>query len=276
MLVVDNLSVDDTVGRAREAGFDVLETAANDGFGAGCNAGLRVLDTEFVLFCNPDVRPSGSALEQLLAALADAPDAAVAGAVLDGDGGPRRFSRISTNVAGFLPTERLARLRGLRGRPAACPGEGHIVADYVVGAFVLCRVEALRRVAGFDEGFFLYFEEEDLSRRLSQRGWQTLLVPAAAVSHEQRGSSERFGAAAMAPFFTHSLYRYYRKYHSRAYAEERSVKRWRIGSARRRSDPDGTPRNVPAPAPNGRCAPRGCPRRGPRQGAPRTPRRCSP
>lgn len=219
MLAVDNLSVDDTVDRAREAGFDVLETGANDGFGAGCNAGLRAARTEFVLFCNPDVRPSRTALERLLATLISTSSAAVAGAVLGDDLRPRRFSRISTNVAGFLPNRLLDRVRRFKKKAPVEQSEAHVVVDYVVGAFILCRVAPLRSVEGFDERFFLYCEEEDLSRRLHERGWQTLLVPSAAVSHEQRGSSEGFDGAAMAPFFTHSLYWYYRKYHSRGYAE---------------------------------------------------------
>jgi N-acetylglucosaminyl-diphospho-decaprenol L-rhamnosyltransferase len=221
MLVVDNLSVDDTVEQARTAGFEVIETGANDGFGAGCNAGLRVARTELVLFCNPDVRPSATALEQLSQALAGTPSAAIAGAVLDEEVRPRGFSRISKNVAGFLPDQILAAARSVKGKaktPAA-RSDAPLVVDYAEGACLLCRVAALRSVAGFDERFFLYCEEEDLSRRLGERGWQTLLVPDATASHEQRGSSVGFGAAAMAPFFTHSLYVYYRKYHSRGYAE---------------------------------------------------------
>jgi N-acetylglucosaminyl-diphospho-decaprenol L-rhamnosyltransferase len=219
MLVVDNLSADDTVEQARAAGFEVIETGANDGFGAGCNAGLRATRTELVLFCNPDVRPSATALERLSAALAGAPAAAIAGAVLDEELRPRGFSRISKNVAGFLPDRALARVRSVRGTTPVARSEDPLVVDYAEGACLLCRVAALRSVAGFDERFFLYCEEEDLSRRLAERGWQTLLVASATASHEQRGSSEGFGAAAMAPFFTHSLYVYYRKYHSRRYAE---------------------------------------------------------
>ncbi len=219
MLVVDNLSADDTAVQARTAGFDVLETGANDGFGAGCNAGLRATDTELVLFCNPDVRPSSTALERLAAALSSTPTAAIAGAALGEDSRARRFSRISTNVAGFLP-ERLRRpARRLKGTADARPSGADVVVDYVVGAFILCRVAPLLAVAGFDERFFLYCEEEDLCRRLREHGWQTLLVPSAAVTHEQRGSSVGVDGAAMAPFFTHSLYWYYRKYHTRAYAE---------------------------------------------------------
>jgi N-acetylglucosaminyl-diphospho-decaprenol L-rhamnosyltransferase len=218
-LAVDNLSLDDTVEQARAAGFEVLETGANNGFGAGCNAGLRATRTEFVLFCNPDVRPSPSALERLAAALTSTSSAAIAGAVLGEHVQPRGFSRISKNVAGFLPDRLLERLRRVKGRAPVEPSASELVVDYVEGAFLLCRVAPLRSVEGFDERFFLYCEEEDLSRRLHERGWQTLLVPSAVVSHEQRGSSTGFDSAAMAPFFTHSLYWYYRKYHSRSYAE---------------------------------------------------------
>jgi N-acetylglucosaminyl-diphospho-decaprenol L-rhamnosyltransferase len=226
MLAVDNLSSDDTVRRAQDAGFELIETGENRGFGAGCNAALRALDTELVLFCNPDVRPSHTALERLLASLSDAPSAAIAGAALDGDTRPRRFSRIATNVAGFLSSEALDRVRRISGMPPSEPGEDrladgedHLVVDYAVGAFILCRVAPLLSVEGFDEDFFLYFEEEDLSLRLAQRGWQTLFVPRARVSHEQRGSSEGHGASLMAAFFTHSMYLYYRKHRSRRYAE---------------------------------------------------------
>lgn len=219
MLTVDNLSVDDTVDQARAAGFDVLETGANRGFGAGCNAGLSETRTEFVLFCNPDVRPSPDALERLLDALTNTSTAAIAGAVLGDEVQPRGFSSISKNVAGFLPDRLLSLVRRLQGNTPVTQNKAHLVVDYVEGACLLCRVAPLRSVGGFDEKFFLYCEEEDLARRLRERGWQTLLVASAAVTHEQRGSSEGFDGAAMAPFFTHSLYWYYRKYHSRGYAE---------------------------------------------------------
>jgi N-acetylglucosaminyl-diphospho-decaprenol L-rhamnosyltransferase len=219
ILAVDNASVDDTVDRARAAGFDVLETGVNGGFGAGCNAGLRVAATEFVLFCNPDVRPSRGALERMLDALRSTPTAAIAGAAFREEVDARRFSRITTDVAGFLPNRLQGRVRRFKEKLPVDHGEDHLVVDYAEGAFILCRVAVLRSVEGFDERFFLYCEEEDLSRRLGERGWQTLLVPSAIVSHEGRSSSEGFDGATMAPLRIHSLYCYYRKYHSRGYAE---------------------------------------------------------
>jgi N-acetylglucosaminyl-diphospho-decaprenol L-rhamnosyltransferase len=219
MLVVDNASVDDTAVQARLAGFEVYQAGSNDGFGAGCNAGLRATSTEFVLFCNPDVRPTPSALERLLAALTNTPMAAVAGAAVDQPLRARQFSRVTGNFWSFLPGWLQRRVPYFEGNLALDPSKDEILVDFATGAFILCRVAALRVVGGFDEMFFLYSEEEDLSRRLGTRGWQTLLVPSAIVLHTHGTSSEGVGKPVMAPFRFHSLYLYYRRYNSRLYAE---------------------------------------------------------
>jgi N-acetylglucosaminyl-diphospho-decaprenol L-rhamnosyltransferase len=219
MLAVDNASTDDTFARARLAGFDVHETGCNDGFGAACNAALRMTDTEFLLICNPDIRPSPTALEQLMAALTQNPTAAVAGPVFNRRLRVRRFSRITGNLYTFLPGWLQRPLKRFDCEVPVKRSDGHIVVDYVVGACMLCRADALRAVGGFDERFFLYSEEEDLCRRLGMRGWQTLFVPSVTVAHARRASSDGADRAVMAPFRFHSLYWYYRKYHSRLYAE---------------------------------------------------------
>ncbi len=219
MLVVDNASVDDTVTRARLAGFDVHETGSNDGFGAACNVALHMTDTEFVLICNPDILPSLTALEQLVAALTATTTAAVAGAAFDRPFQARRFSRLSGTLWSFLPGWLQRPLKRFSVEIPVDPSKDQVVVDYVVGAFMLCRAAALRLVGGFDERFFLYSEEEDLCRRLGERGWQTIFVPHVTLTHKHSTSSEGVDGAVMAPFRFHSLYWYYRRYHSRRYAE---------------------------------------------------------
>jgi N-acetylglucosaminyl-diphospho-decaprenol L-rhamnosyltransferase len=219
MLVVDNASADDSVSCARSAGFEIYEMGSNNGFGAGCNAGLRAASTEFVLFCNPDTLPSPTALELLLTALTNAPTAAIAGAALREPVEARQFSCITENLWYFIPRPLKRRLQRYKPTLPVDRSKQHVVVDFAEGAFILCRVAALRSVGGFDERFFLYSEEEDLSRRLAERGWQTLLVPPATVAHAYSESSDGVGRALMAPFRLHSLYWYYRKYYSRGYAE---------------------------------------------------------
>ena len=219
LLVVDNASRDDSVERARSAGFDLYESRTNDGFGAACNAALEMADTEFVLICNPDVRPSPTAIEGLVRSLEETTTAAVAGPVFNRRFRARRFSRITGELYLFLPRRLQGAVRRFDCEIPVAQSEESVVVDFVVGAFMLCRVAALRSVGGFDESFFLYSEEEDLCRRLGERGWQTIFVPSAAVDHRRSTSSDGVEPGAMTPFRFHSLYWYYRKYHSRLYAE---------------------------------------------------------
>jgi N-acetylglucosaminyl-diphospho-decaprenol L-rhamnosyltransferase len=218
-LAIDNASVDDTVLKARDAGFDVLETGSNRGFGAACNAALAIADTEFVLLCNPDVLPGRDAIAALVDALAQSRDAAIAGAAFDRRYYARRFSRLSGNVWSFLPRRLKSPLERFSLEAPVDSRRPSVAVDYVVGAFMLCRVDALRSVGGFDEEFFLYSEEEDLARRLAARGWRTLLVSSVDLDHRHSTSSDGYDGSRMAAFRFHSLYLYYRKHHSRAYAE---------------------------------------------------------
>jgi N-acetylglucosaminyl-diphospho-decaprenol L-rhamnosyltransferase len=219
-LIVDNASTDNTPEIAGANGLEVLRNSQNRGFGAACNKGLQIAGTEYVLLCNPDVRPASDALAALLNALAETPSAAVAGASLGNEPAARRFSRLTASIAGFLPRRVYRGLKGARRERTPAAGVERLpVVDYVEGAFMLCRVAALRSVGGFDERFFLYHEEEDLCRRLAERGWLTLLVPGAQAEHDHGSSSEGVGEGAMTAFRLHSLYWYHRKYHPRAYAE---------------------------------------------------------
>lgn len=219
LLVIDNASADDSVSRARKAGFEVHEAGSNDGFGAACNVALSICDSEYMLICNPDLMPSHSALEHLVKALSESPTAAVAGGGFDAPLRARQYSRISSDLWGFLPHWLQRPLSRFDEEEAIDPAVDTAVVDYVIGAFMLCRVAALRAIGGFDESYFLYSEEEDLCRRLSASRWHTLIVPAASLKHEVSTSSKGVTAATMQPFRFHSLYRYYRKFHSRRYAE---------------------------------------------------------
>jgi N-acetylglucosaminyl-diphospho-decaprenol L-rhamnosyltransferase len=221
MVLVDNDSRDGSPEVAAAVGFEVIETGRNDGFGAGCNAGLRAVDNEFILFCNPDVKPCPEAIAQLLGALERVPDAAIAGATFGEERPGRRFANLPGHMVGFLPGS-------VNTRPAFARFERrfeidrrapYTPVDYAVGAFILCRAAALREVDGFDERFFLYFEEADLALRLSRRGWKALLVPSAGVEHEHNASSEGVAGPAMTKFRMHSAYLYYRKHFPRPYAE---------------------------------------------------------
>ena len=63
--------------------------------------------------------------------------------------------------------------------------------NWLLGSFLFCRAEALRRVGGFDERFFLYLEDTDLCRRFWQAGWQAVYYPGAEIKHNHLRQSAK-------------------------------------------------------------------------------------
>lgn len=166
----------------------------NHGFGRGNNVVLRALAArpegqapDFVFLLNPDAALKNDAISHLAEALMETPQAAAAGAAIrDDDGAPAtaafRFpSLVSevTRVVDFGPLARLMR----RFRVAMTPPLPRTTVDWVSGAAVMFRFDALKEVDFFDPGFFLYYEEVDLMRRLGAAGWQVLHIPEAEVMH---------------------------------------------------------------------------------------------
>jgi hypothetical protein len=90
--------------------------------------------------------------------------------------------------------------------------------DWLVGAALMVRGEALAQVGGFDEGYFMYSEELDLCRRIKQAGWRIVYLPAAQIIHYEGKSSEQVVAARHIRFHTSKI-RYFRKFHGPIVAE---------------------------------------------------------
>ncbi len=188
VLVSDNASTDGTPALVREAlpGARVVENRVNGGFGYGNNRALERVSTPYVLLLNPDARLAPEVLERLLETLASHPGAAAVQPLVRLSGRP-----MVTLSAGTAMT-RLCRgydMDFMHFQPsplrevAAVPG--------VSAAAALFRTEALRSVAGFDETFFMYFEDTDLSVRLSSSGWELLLDSTVTALHEPGSCSDR-------------------------------------------------------------------------------------
>lgn len=175
VVVVDNASADDTAAAvARELPqAQWLPQPSNLGFGAANNLGVARAATEFVLLLNPDCVLQTGAIEGLVAAADRFPDAAgIAPQLLDRGGQPDLSHR--------WRSDRWAS-RGPGAEGPACVG-------FATGACLLIRTDAMRRIGGFDEGFFLYYEDDDLCIRLQQQCGALVFEPAARVQHISRGS----------------------------------------------------------------------------------------
>jgi GT2 family glycosyltransferase len=193
---VDHGSTDGTVGFVRERFPAVtLVEAENRGLGAGWNRGLRETESRYALLLNADAWLVGDALQRLVAFADERPRAAVIGPrLLDPDGTLQR------SVRGFPTLWRLATeylfLRKLAPRSRAlnafyAGGFDHdrvYEAEFVMGACLLVRREAIAEVGVLDEDFFLFSEETDWCYRFRRVGWQVLFYPGAECVHV-RGAS---------------------------------------------------------------------------------------
>jgi len=195
-VVVDNGSDDDTLARVRGAGVDVdvVDNGANLGFAAANNRGLARATGEWVLFANPDtVWPAGS-LARLVDAAEQRADAGIVSPALVGADGA-----VQPTVEEDLDLRRvLAGLVRIGGavRPARPMDGPPVPVDWVHGAAMLMPLELTRRVGGWDERFFLFFEDLDLCWRVRQAGRTVLVVPDVRVSHVGGASMARSGGAA--------------------------------------------------------------------------------
>lgn len=172
-----------------------VEVIANDrvkGFGANHNAAFSRCTTAYFCVCNPDIRLPSDPFAPLLEALA-APRAAVAGALVRSPTGSiedsaRRFPTAWSLLKKFFVDRRKAEYPIDR---------GPLEVDWVAGMFMLFRSDAYRALAGFDEAYFLYYEDVDLCRRLHAAGKTVIYQPAAEIVHDARRASRRDARLAM-------------------------------------------------------------------------------
>ena len=157
----------------------LLPQAANYGFGHGHNQVLSRLSSDVHLVLNPDVELDQKALQVGITALLRHEDIVLLSPRANGGGGQQEFlckrypSVLILLVRGFAPPfiRRMfsARLAGYEMRDL-CRGDEPAEIPIASGCFMLVRTAALRKVCGFDEAFFLYFEDFDLSLRLQALG----------------------------------------------------------------------------------------------------------
>ena len=180
VIVVDNASED--ASRAIVAGavphVRLFHNRVGLGFGNGANIGLAAVTREFVLLINPDAVMAEGAVAKLLAAADRYPRAAMlTPTILD-----RHGAHVPSHDVGVLDRGRFP-----AGRRDPRP-EGDLSANYLSGAIMLLRMQALREVGFFDPDIFLYYEDDDLCLRLRRGGWSLVLVEAAVASHIGGGS----------------------------------------------------------------------------------------
>lgn len=194
-IVVDNASTDGSPERVRHQfpEVELVELPVNTGFAHANNVAFRLCRGEYVLLLNPDAFPHPGSLQALRAVAERHPGAGAVGPRLANADGTLQRSAWPFPRAGRLLLEatglhRVLRSVGLLVDLGVWAHDEERPVDFLTGACLLLRAEALAEVIGFDEGFWLYGEESDLQRRLRTRGWSVVYTPEAVVTHLGEGS----------------------------------------------------------------------------------------
>ncbi len=217
--LVNNFAGDGTVEAVRAAcpGVEVREPARNLGFAAGSNLAARGAGTEYLLFLNPDATLEPDALDALLAHLDAHPETGIVGPALRfSDGRPQPSVRRDPSAAAILHqytawgfTRLFCRAYREYRAPRAAAGP----VEVLMGSVLLVRTALFLDLGGFDERYFMYYEEADLCRRARDRSAAVVFVPEATAIHEGGVSAER-GPSRLAAMRLVSAQRYVRRFES--------------------------------------------------------------
>lgn len=175
LVFVDNASTDDTVAKIAQClpNARLLLNDKNKGFGAANNLALQKITTPFALLLNPDTLPDSDFFEKIIQAAEQFPEAAMIAPQLIGRNGA---DEINYRWPG---SEWVSKGRG---------AEGPCCVGFLCGAAILLNMKNMQQIGFFDEDFFLYYEDEDLSQRAFNTKLPMIVVPQIKLKHLSRSS----------------------------------------------------------------------------------------
>lgn len=228
VVVVDNHSSDGSVEMVRSA-YPWVELQANEinvGYGAAANQAIAGCASQYVVLLNSDTILKPGALQALIRYCDQHPQAAIVGPRLVNSDGTVQAScyPFPTPLDTFLENSTCAVFLGRWVRRyipgvrklylRTWPHDSVRIVPWIKGAAYAIRVEAFNEVNGFDESFFMYFEDADLCFRLKKAGWQVHFAPVTTVVHVGGASTEP-SRAKMALQLLDSTYLLYQRHSSR-------------------------------------------------------------
>ena len=162
----------------------VLRNAAPRGFGANHNAAFAASEERFFCVLNPDIRLPLDPFPALLSKLENPAIAAAAPLIRNPSGDIEDHARPFPTLPSLV-------LKLLKKEEAIGKSSSPFTPDWIAGMFMLFRREAFAAAGGFDEGYFMYYEDVDLCARLRAAGMRVEVSPAASAVHDARRSSRR-------------------------------------------------------------------------------------
>ena len=223
VIVSDNGSRDGTIEFIKQNFPQVrlLENGRNLRFAKGNNVGIQVSTGDYILILNPDTIIHDGALDTLVAYADTHPEAGAFGCqVQNADGSYQESARplytIRSEWCTALGTGRLGRIsKWLEpGSYVGWKGQTERNVGWLSGCFILFRGPLLKKLGGFDEQFFYYYEDTDLCRRVWQDGYPILFTPRCSITHlGGQSTKNRLTPASLALDSYITFYRYFYKYY---------------------------------------------------------------
>jgi N-acetylglucosaminyl-diphospho-decaprenol L-rhamnosyltransferase len=218
VIVVDNASTDRSLDGLEQLDLPlhIIRNSVNQGFGAACNQGAAISNSDYLLFLNPDTRVSkdsiGRSIDFMEKSLAQ--KVGVTGVQLvDGQGHIQRncvrFPSTITFLCNMLGIDKVAQTKFTSYKMTEWDHRNTQEVDQIMGAFYLIRSGLFRSLNGFDEQFFVYFEDLDLSYRVHKLGWSSYYLADVRSFHKGGGTSENVKATRLFYFIrSRILYAY--------------------------------------------------------------------
>ncbi len=201
-IVVDNASTDDSIQmiEAKYPDVTLLKNRDNKGFSVACNQGMKVYSGEFLLFLNPDTILKEDSLSTPLKYMEENPKTGALGVkMLDGSGNflpeskrglPTPFVAFckASGLSGLFPRSKLFNRYYL----GHLPSDQNAIIDVLCGAYMMVRRSAIEAAGGaFDEEFFMYGEDIDLSYRIKKAGFDVFYMADTSIIHFKGESTKK-------------------------------------------------------------------------------------
>jgi GT2 family glycosyltransferase len=222
VIVIDNNSSDNSIAYL-QTGFSSIRFIANNvnlGFAKACNQGLNLAKGKYILFLNPDTIVPEDCFTKCIGFFENHPDAGAIGIkMLDGSGLFLKESKRSFPS----PVTSLYKLFGLAGLfPRSKTfskyhlgfldeNQNHEV-DVLAGAFMMIKKEVLDKVGGFEETFFMYGEDVDLSYRIQKAGYKNYYFSESSIIHF-KGESTKKGSLNYVHLFYNAMTVFVKKHY---------------------------------------------------------------
>jgi GT2 family glycosyltransferase len=208
--IVVTCNVPEVINLPDDERVSLINNLTPKGFSANHNAAFKKVagDAESLFFCpvNPDVRLQANPFPALLSGLNEKAAVLAAPLVVGADAlvedSHRRFPTLRSLFSKALG--------GADGRYSVVLGQPDFHPEWVAGMFMLFRAESFRQLGGFDERFFLYYEDVDICVRAWKQGFKIVACPSAVVVHDARRDSRR--KLRFMVWHLSSLTRYFRKH----------------------------------------------------------------